>query len=291
VPSFTTLTTRFLIVLTGAALGLTLLPAAASASPSSKTAGNPTAACDGTHHSDTGHGANHRGAYDETCDGSPSGNGNGGGQATGKPCAGCVGNADDKNPKGQAPNGSDHNAGYECDRNHGVGRTNPAHTGCTAAATDSTSTGGKGGRGTSIPKEPKGPRGAGHVNVDAAADTDGPGNSHCPVVPGAGIGDEMAAGCRSDATPPLEPGDLEAAPTAVADPTSGATVLGVSFVRPASGPAAASVLGAETARSAEGELPLTGGRPLDPAAFALVLVALGALFRRVGRRPAGDRVW
>ena len=70
------------------------------------------------------------GPYDSTCDGSPSGNGNGGGNAVGKPCAGCVGSADDKNPKGQMPNGSDHNAGYECDRNHGIGRANPAHTGC-----------------------------------------------------------------------------------------------------------------------------------------------------------------
>src|SRR4051794_32923552 len=70
------------------------------------------------------------GPYCSTRDGSPSGNGNGGGKATGKPCAGCVGKADNKNPKGQMPNGSDHNAGYECDRNHGIGRTNPAHTGC-----------------------------------------------------------------------------------------------------------------------------------------------------------------
>jgi hypothetical protein len=36
------------------------------------------------------------------------------------------------------PNGSDHNAGYECDRNHGIGRTNPAHTGCTTTTTTTT---------------------------------------------------------------------------------------------------------------------------------------------------------
>src|SRR3954471_14770545 len=71
------------------------------------------------------------GPYCSTRDGSASGNGNGGGQAVGKPCAGCVGKADNKNPQGQMPNGSDNNAGYECDRNHGIGRTNPAHTGCT----------------------------------------------------------------------------------------------------------------------------------------------------------------
>src|SRR5450759_2920728 len=71
------------------------------------------------------------GPYCSTRDGSPSLNGNGNGNATGKPCAGCVGKADNKNPKGQMPSGLvDHNAGYECDRNHGIGRSNPAHTGC-----------------------------------------------------------------------------------------------------------------------------------------------------------------
>ena len=87
--------------------------------------------CDGSHGSDTGHGANTDGPdnpYHNTCDGSPSQNGNGGGMGT--PCAGCVGNADDKFPPGQAPNASDHNNGYECDGNRGVGKTNPAHTGC-----------------------------------------------------------------------------------------------------------------------------------------------------------------
>jgi hypothetical protein len=70
------------------------------------------------------------GAYCSTRDGSPSLNGNGGGNSTGKPCAGCVGKADNKNPKGQAPNGSDHNNGYECDGNNGIGKGNPAHTAC-----------------------------------------------------------------------------------------------------------------------------------------------------------------
>jgi LPXTG-motif cell wall-anchored protein len=70
------------------------------------------------------------GPYCSTRDGSASQNGNGGGKAVGKPCAGCVGKADNKNPKGQMPNGSDHNKGYECDANKGIGRTNPAHTGC-----------------------------------------------------------------------------------------------------------------------------------------------------------------
>jgi hypothetical protein len=52
----------------------------------------------------------------------------GGHSSHGKPCAGCVGHADDKNPPGQFPN--DPNAGYECDRNQGIGQGNPAHSPC-----------------------------------------------------------------------------------------------------------------------------------------------------------------
>ncbi len=88
----------------------------------------------------TGNGANVPGPYDSTRDGSPSENGNGTGEATGKPCAGCVGKADNKNPPGQQPGGSDANSGYECDANHGVGRGNPAHTGCTPSTSTPPST-------------------------------------------------------------------------------------------------------------------------------------------------------
>lgn len=87
--------------------------------------------CDGSHGSDTGHGANTDSPdnpYHNTCDGSPSQNGAGSGG--GRACAGCVGNADDKSPPGQRPNASDHNKGYECDQNSGISKTNPAHTGC-----------------------------------------------------------------------------------------------------------------------------------------------------------------
>jgi hypothetical protein len=132
----------------GVALGLSFLTGTASATPSSGSRGNQgqtssTKDCDGTHHSDTGHGANTSGAYDNTCDGSPSRNGSDkDGTRGGRPCAGCVGNADDKNPPGQYPDGpTDHNNGYECDQkgrsanegNNGVGFGNPAHTGCTPA--------------------------------------------------------------------------------------------------------------------------------------------------------------
>ena len=75
------------------------------------------------------------GVYCSTRDGSASGNGNGGGKATGKPCAGCVGKADNKNPQGQKPGPQDHNNGYECDGNNGIAKTNPAHTGCKSTTT------------------------------------------------------------------------------------------------------------------------------------------------------------
>ena len=122
------------------------------------------------------------GAYCSTRHGAPSGNGNGNGKAVGKPCAGCVGKADNKNPHGQRPNGSDHNAGYECDRNHGIGRTNPAHTGCTP------STPGSGCVAT--PTHPCTPGGSGCVATATHSCT--PGGSGCvatathPCTPGTG---------------------------------------------------------------------------------------------------------
>jgi hypothetical protein len=78
-----------------------------------------------------GNGANQSGPYDSTsvpCDNQ--GNGN-------APCNGTVGNADDKNPPGQQPGGNDHNNGYECDGNNGVGNNggNPAHSGCVTTTT------------------------------------------------------------------------------------------------------------------------------------------------------------
>ncbi len=81
-----------------------------------------------------GNGANVPGPYDPTGVGSND-PGAGNGNAVGMPDAGTVGNADDKNPPGQQPGGSDPNQGYECDNNPGVGDGNPAHTGCSGDET------------------------------------------------------------------------------------------------------------------------------------------------------------
>jgi hypothetical protein len=160
--------TRAITFTTGVALGLNLLTGAAFAAPATPDVPANTATgvvtadpsphtsgpsdqvleCSPMHHSDTDHGANNDDGYQNTCDEADfGGNGqeSGPGLQTGKPCAGCVGNADDKNPPGQYPDGSDHNSGYECDGrdrpadnqqgngNHGIGDENPAHTGCDSA--------------------------------------------------------------------------------------------------------------------------------------------------------------
>jgi hypothetical protein len=68
---------------------------------------------------------NSGGAYDhDSCDTTQ---GQHGSTGNGK-CAGCTGLADDKGPGGQHP--GDHNNGYECDHNGGVGKGNPAHSRC-----------------------------------------------------------------------------------------------------------------------------------------------------------------
>jgi hypothetical protein len=74
--------------------------------------------------------ANTTGVYSGTSTGAPSLNGHTPTKSK-KPCAGCVGNADQKNPPGQLPDAvRDGNNGYECDGNRGIALGNPAHSGC-----------------------------------------------------------------------------------------------------------------------------------------------------------------
>ena len=100
-------------------------------------AGNPNAGCHQNGQPDkNGNGANAGDNYDANCDETSSGpGGSGKDNPPNRPCDGCVGNADNKNPRGQHPNGSDPNKGYECDDNKGVGKGNPAHTGCQPTTT------------------------------------------------------------------------------------------------------------------------------------------------------------
>ena len=112
------------------------------------------------------------GAYCPNGVGLPSGNGSGDGNATGQPCAGCVGNADDKNPPGQFKDGSDHNNGYECDGNNGIGKTNPAHTGCSPTTTvPSTTTTVPGSTTTTVPGSTTTSSVPGNTTTTVAGDT------------------------------------------------------------------------------------------------------------------------
>ncbi|HET6965954.1 MAG TPA: hypothetical protein VFH58_14360, partial [Acidimicrobiales bacterium] len=131
------------------AAGIALIPTAAFASNGNSDHSQGNAGTSGTYnqpqpysnadqHNTGANDTSSSNQYTSNRSGLPSGNGSGNGQASGKPCAGCVGKADNKNPQGQYPNGSDHNNGYECDGNKGIGQTNPAHTGCSKPTTPTT---------------------------------------------------------------------------------------------------------------------------------------------------------
>ena len=251
----------------GVALFLVLGGGGAGASPGNgKGGGQPsgdTSAPQPASNADySGHGANVHGPYDSTRDGSASQNGNGNGKAVGKPCAGCVGKADNKNPPGQLPGGSDNNAGYECDRNHGVGRSNPAHTGCTPSTTPPST-------GPSTPSSPPG------------------GGSSTPPNGGGSSTPPNGGGSTSPGTPPGH-----GKPSA---PSSGSS-SSASQSSEAAGPVPSSTAPQPGSPNATGNVTLpsslahtgAGATPgLVAAGIALVLLgcaALGASRRRAGHR-------
>ena len=182
------------------------------------------------------------GEYCSTRDGSPSRNGNGGGDAKGRPCAGCVGNADDKNPPGQYPNGSDANNGYECDGNSGIGRTNPAHTGCTTQP---------------APAPVVAPEPAGTEEPEVTVpDTTGPAVDGSVIV-----------------VPPAAPAGASALaeqPAAAVSSGIQTRVLGAQYTRPAAGSVATGQAG----------LPYTGGATGELLLAAFALIGTGAVVLR-----------
>src|SRR4051812_10068137 len=200
------------------------------------------------------------GPYCSTRDGAPSGNGNGTGKATGKPCAGCVGKADNKNPKGQMPGGSDHNAGYECDRNHGIGRSNPAHTGCQS--------------GSSTP-----PPSCSGDNCGGDDDSSTPpGDDKTPCTEG-----NMTAACTPSTPPTHEV-------CASGEMVDGACVLGISLHRPtaveaANATPAATVSALHATRTPQvGALPFTGSATDQLLELGLAALVVGTGCAMLGRR-------
>jgi hypothetical protein len=206
---------------------------------------------------DAGHGANQPGPYDPNGVGQPSGNGKSEDNNGKRPCAGCVGNADAKNPPGQMPGGSDGNAGYECDRNQGVGKTNPAHSGC--------------GPGPSAPPEqpPKQPPGDGPPKQP-------PGGGPPEQPPAGGAPQQPAGATQPDAAP-----QADRAPEKEAD-----AVLGKREERGAPGgdkaqeaPAGRPVKLEESAGH-----PFTGGGVLILLGLGVLALAVGAGTRWFGSR-------
>ena len=193
------------------------------------------------------------GEYCSTRDGSPSRNGNGGGEAKGRPCAGCVGKADDKNPKGQRPNGSDSNNGYECDGNSGIARTNPAHTGCT----------------TPVAEEPvvapEAPVVAPEVVVTEPV---------VETVPAPAVMGERAVIAPVAVKAPAEMPEIAVGATGELAPN----VLGTRFERPAA------VRG--HAWSKGGNLPFTGNMTVELLLAAVALLGAGFVMTRVAAKKA-----
>jgi hypothetical protein len=204
--------------------------------------------------------------YCSTRDGSPSMNGNGGGQATGKPCAGCVGKADNKNPPGQEktnPMGTFPNNGYECDHNNGIGKTNPAHTGCTS------------GGGTDCTTNPTAPECNG-------------GGTDCTTNPTAPECNGGGSGCVAlPDLPECMPGGGNGC-VATAANNFCTDVLGEKITKTPTGPTSGvptSVLGERATQTPTGALPFTGADIALMTALAAMTVLTGvALLAVAGRR-------
>src|SRR3954471_3515235 len=110
---------RVATVIAAAAIGAAGAVAISAAAMAGGTSGDPTQPQPISNADSNSGGANGQcpgATYCSTRDGSPSQNGVGDGQANGKPCAGCVGKADNKNPPGQEkqdPYNTFPNNGYE----------------------------------------------------------------------------------------------------------------------------------------------------------------------------------
>ena len=231
-----------------------------TASGSGFTGGGQVCDGDPSGRSSSGNGANTNGPdndYAHNC-GADSDNGNGGGKATGRPCAGCVGNADDKNPPGQFRNGNDKNHGYECDAkgkpnggNNGVGKGNPAHTPCKPTTTQTCPDG------TPLPANGQ----CGTTTQSCPDGTPVPANGQC------GSTTPACVGVCTTSTPPGTPP---------------AEVLGVSFSRPTE------VLGVQVTRGAG--LAFTGAATMPLMATAVALLAMGAALIVASRRQEEELV-
>ncbi|HKN92297.1 MAG TPA: LPXTG cell wall anchor domain-containing protein [Acidimicrobiia bacterium] len=181
-----------------------------------------------------------------------------------------MGKADNKNPHGQMPNGSDHNAGYECDRNHGIGRTNPAHTGCKTASV------------VIPPNTPPPPPPC----VPAPGQNNQCQTPQPPCVPAPG--QNVQCQLISVTVPPAQPG---VTPVVLGEVLTqpGAPLTAPAVIQPAapSAQVLGSTIAAAPAAARAGVLPRTGVELSMLLVFAALALGTGALALRYGsrRRP------
>ena len=278
--------------------GLHILVGVAVADPPSDSPSAAKEECSDSHHSDTGHGANDGGGYQSTCDETDFGEpGQGPDDPGGRPCAGCVGNADDKDPPGQHPDGGDANSGYECDGrdrpfdpttesdgngNHGVGDENPAHTGCSGTTTTQEETCPDG---SAMPTTDR--NGDGAIDERDCSTTGGkdtcPDGSPLPTTDRDGNGTVDRADCRVDdddddddtrtSRTEVLSGELQASPTSGPGQVPGELAFtDDGAVAPGAAPAL-------------GTLPRTGAGDLNARLLALgaAFLLLGGVLVRAGR--------
>ena len=218
------------------------------------------------------------GIYCSTRSGAPSFNGGGTGQSVGKPCAGCVGKADNKNPPGQEtanPLGTFPNNGYECDHNNGIGKTNPAHTGCRNGAVTPTcipTAENNNCQPPCVPTEANNNCGSGN-NGGTTACVPSAANNFCATVQGTTV--EGASVSRQPSTVPVASVTTKTTST----PKKKPVVLGERVAKtpnrtPARTPAA---------------LPFTGDRSGLLLTAALIALATGLALQFAAQRPGSTR--
>ena len=193
--------------------------------------------------------------------------------------------------KGQYPNGTDHNAGYECDRNHGIGRSNPAHTGCTSGGTTDCTTNpdaeGCTGGGTDCTTNPdaEGCTGGGTdctTNPDAEGCTGGgPDCTTNPDMEGCSSG-----GPECTALPDLPECVNTGNECTAATATDGTctSVLGEKQTRTPTTPSTTNVLGENLTRTPTAALPFTGANIALMSGIALLTMLFGGGLVLAARR-------
>jgi len=228
-----------------------------------------------------------KGIYCSDRSGAPSLNGNGSGKAVGKPCAGCVGKADNKNPPGQEktnPMGVFPNNGYECDHNNGIGKSNPAHTGCTGGTPTTTPPTTPESTPPTTPEStpPTTPESTPPTTPESTPPTTP--ESTPPTTP------ESTPPTTPESTPPTTPGEtVSPTETSTTPPESQTPTPGVTVLPTETSTTPSQVLGEQQSRTpGASSLPFTGAIIAPLLAIALLAAGVGLALVLSARRRRHD---